>query len=108
MLHALRSRISEASQPIDFANAKPVPLPKAAVPAVGPFEGGISTKSLGTPRMEPGAIGSGVTIPGVIGAGETIPGANPTQTDAEGQISEDSGGRSPEEYGTGEHALYHF
>jgi V8-like Glu-specific endopeptidase len=82
---------SEAAQPIDFAHAKPMPLPQAAVPAVGPFEGGISTESLGTPGMEPGAIGTGKTIPGAKAILYAVP---------EGETSADNGVVIPEEYGT--------
>ena len=80
---------SEASQEVDIAHAKPMPLPKA-VPAVGPFEGGISTQSFGTPGSEPGAIGTG----------KTMTGANAAQTDVVIETSSPNGAIIPEEFGT--------
>jgi V8-like Glu-specific endopeptidase len=80
----------EASQPIDFAHAKPMPLPQAVAPALGPFEGGISTRNLGTPGSEPGQIGTGKTIPGI----------NAIQSEAEEPVYVHAGGVEPPEFGT--------
>ena len=80
---------SEASQSVDIVHAKPMPLPKA-LPAVGPFEGGISTQSLGTPKR----------VPGEIGTGKTMPDANVAQTDVAIETSSPNGAIIPEEYGT--------
>jgi V8-like Glu-specific endopeptidase len=82
---------SEASQQIDFANAKAKPLP-AAAPAIGPLEGGISAENSGEPGSEPGSVGTGKMI-------ATPPGEAP-QTGSEAETSADSGGAVPQEYGT--------
>ncbi len=74
-----------AANAVDIANARPMPLPIADLPPVGPMEGGLSSDHVGIPGYEPGRRGNGVTSPvrlpqeNVLALDEEDPGVAPQE-----------------------------